>query len=190
MFELYASNIPGCYEIKPKVHKDYRGRLVKIFHRVEYEKFGLATEFAEEFYSTSKNGVIRGLHFQNPPMDHVKMVYCVQGQVFDVLLDLRIGSPTYGKTASFKLSADKGNFVYIPTGVAHGFCATSESATLVYKVGTVHSPQHDSGILWNSVDVDWPTKSPVISERDLSLKPFSIFESPFSYREYEVLNKK
>ena len=190
MFELRASAIPGCLEIQPRIHRDIRGRLLKVFHRESFVELGLETDFAEEFYSISNRGVIRGLHFQSPPMDHVKMVYCVQGEVFDAVLDLRIGSPTYGKTASFKLSSDKGNCLYIPKGLAHGFCATSEIATLVYKVSTVHSPQHDSGILWNSVDIDWPTKLPVISERDSSFKPFSDFESQFRIGMDEVFNKQ
>lgn len=181
MFELLDTPIPGCYEIQPRVFDDIRGRFVKVFHTQAFAELGLETYFAEEYYSHSHMGVVRGMHFQTPPADHVKLVYCVQGDVFDVVLDLRVGSPSYGRTASFRLSADRGNYIYIPRGLAHGFCATSESATLIYKISTVHSPEHDAGVLWNSIDVDWPLDSPVISERDASFKPPNDFMSPFVY---------
>jgi dTDP-4-dehydrorhamnose 3,5-epimerase len=181
MFALKDTAIAGCFEIQPRVMDDLRGRFVKTFHAGAFAELGLATNFAEEYYSHSRNHVIRGMHFQTPPEDHVKMVYCVHGEVFDVVLDLRVGSPTYGKTASFCLSAEKGNCLYIPKGLAHGFCTTSELATLVYRVSTVYAPQHDTGVLWSSIDVEWPTDSPLISERDATFKPLSAFESPFIY---------
>lgn len=181
MFTLNDTAIPGCFEVQPKVMVDARGRFVKVFHEEAFAKMGLVTNFAEEYYSTSIRGVVRGMHFQTPPMDHVKMVYCVQGEVFDVLLDLRRGSPTYGKPASFHLSAEKGNYLYIPKGLAHGFCALSETATLIYKVTTVYAPKNDAGVLWSSVGVRWPVENPVVSERDTGFKPLSEFESPFVY---------
>lgn len=183
MFELVPTPIPGCHEIQPRTFDDIRGRFVKVFHDQSFAELGLETNFVEEYYSLSRRGVVRGLHFQNPPADHVKMVYCVQGEVVDVVLDLRIGSPTYGKTATFSLSADKGNCIYIPKGLAHGFCATSDVATLVYKVSSVHSPEHDAGVLWSSIDFDWPSTSPVISERDGSFQPLAKFKSPFVYEQ-------
>lgn len=181
MIELYSSEIPGCYEMHPRIHDDVRGRFVKIFQREIFVTLGLETNFAEEYYSVSQRGVIRGLHFQASPMDHVKVVYCVQGEVFDVVLDLRIGSPTYGQTATFMLSAERGNYLYIPKGLAHGFCAMSDNTVLVYKVSTVYSPQHDSGIRWNSVPIEWPIENPVLSERDMCFEPFTTFVSQFRY---------
>ena len=181
MFVLRSTEIPGCYEIQPRVLDDARGRFVKIFHRNFFADQGLEVDFAEEYYSVSRQGVIRGMHFQTPPMDHVKIVYCVQGEVFDVAVDLRLGSPSYGKATIFNLSADKGNYIFIPKGLAHGFCATSESATLVYKVSTVYSPEHDTGILWDSIGITWPTRTPLLSDRDRGLIPFSEFKSPYVY---------
>lgn len=181
MFDVRSTEIPGCYEIQPRVVDDARGRFVKVFHRDAFAEQGLEVNFAEEYYSVSRKGVIRGMHFQTPPMDHAKMVYCVQGDVFDVLVDLRLGSPSYGKTASFNLSANKGNYVYIPKGLAHGFCATSESATLVYMVTSVYSPEHDTGILWNSIGISWPAKNPVMSDRDRGFIALADFKSPFVY---------
>ena len=182
MFELQAQALPGCFEIQPRVFDDARGRFVKCFHKDAFAELGLHTDFAEEYYSHSRRGVVRGMHFQVPPAEHVKLVYCVQGEVFDVVLDLRVGSPTYGKTATFRLSAVQGNLLYIPKGLAHGFCVTSEVATLIYKVSTVHAPQQDSGVLWSSLDVDWPMTGAapaVVSVRDAAFLPWSDFKSPF-----------
>jgi dTDP-4-dehydrorhamnose 3,5-epimerase len=183
MFKLIPSGIPGCYEVQPRVKEDARGRFVKVFHCDVFRQMGFETDFAEEYYSLSRKGVVRGLHYQAPPVDHNKLVYCTQGKVFDVVLDLRIGSPTYGKTASFNLSFYQGNFVYIPKGLAHGFCATSDNAVLIYKVSTVYSPLNDQGVLWSSVGINWPMADPVISVRDSGFVPFSEFKSPFTYEE-------
>lgn len=183
MFSINPTPLPGCYEIQPRVIDDARGRFVKIFHKDAFAERQLETSFVEEYYSHSIRGVIRGLHFQAPPHDHVKIVYCVQGEISDVVLDIRVGSPTYGKTASFCLSAEKANYVYIPKGLAHGFCSTSETATVIYKVSTVYAPQSDSGVLWSSVGIEWPTSDPVTSERDAGFVPLSAFESPFVYEE-------
>ncbi len=181
MFHISPTAIPGCYEIQPRIFDDARGRFVKVFHRNVFAEHGLKVDFSEEYYSISRQGVIRGIHFQNPPMDHVKVIYCVQGEVFDVVVDLRLGSPSYGKSVTLTLSADKGNCVYIPKGLAHGFCATSESATLIYKASTEYSPEHDTGILWSSIGIVWPSASPVLSERDRGFITLSNFKSPFIY---------
>jgi dTDP-4-dehydrorhamnose 3,5-epimerase len=181
MFKPIATEIPGCYEILPGVADDARGRFVKVFHRAAFGELHLETEFAEEYYSVSRKRVVRGFHFQSPPADHVKMVYCVYGWVMDAVVDLRVGSPTFQKTAVFDLSATKGNLVYIPKGLAHGFCTLSDEAILVYKVSTVYSPENDSGILWNSAGVNWPVDQPVISDRDRGFPGLAEFRSPFSY---------
>ena len=181
MFELKKSKLPGCFQVQPHILDDKRGRFVKVFHQEEFRKLGLETKFKEEYYSHSRQGVIRGMHFQTPPSDHIKLVYCVRGEVLDVVLDLRKGSPTYGIADSFVLSAKQGNYLYIPKGLAHGFFATSKVATLVYKVSTVYDQQYDTGVLWNSFDFDWPASAPVISVRDAGFKPLSEFESPFVY---------
>lgn len=181
MFSLNKTSINGCWEIQPRVLEDSRGSFVKVFNKGAFSDLGLETEFYEEYYSHSHKDVIRGLHFQTPPADHVKIVYCLQGAVFDVVLDLRNGSPTYGKFETFKLNAESGNFLYIPKGLAHGFCATSDSATLVYKVSSGYAPEHDHGILWSSLDIQWPSSSPIVSSRDASFLPMSKFASPFYY---------
>lgn len=183
MFDLHKSVIPGCYEIQPCVSEDVRGRFVKVFHKEHFEALGLESNFVEEYYSTSRKGVVRGLHFQAPPMDHIKIIYCVVGEVLDVVVDLRFGSPSYGRFALFNLSADKANIVYIPKGLAHGFYVVGENSTLVYKVSSIYSPQQDCGISWNSVGVPWPTGAPILSERDRAFPRFENFASPFRYEQ-------
>jgi dTDP-4-dehydrorhamnose 3,5-epimerase len=179
MFEINQLSIEGCLELRPKIMEDVRGQFIKIFNTNQYLAAGLEISFEEEYYSTSKKNVIRGMHFQRPPLDHVKIVYCTAGEVFDVVLDLRANSPTYGEVNTLFLSRKKANVVYIPKGVAHGFCATSEEATLVYKVSTVYAPELDGGVAWDSIGIEWPTRSPIISDRDKSFVSFANFISPF-----------
>ena len=128
-----------------------------------------------------KTEVLRGLHFQRPPHDHEKIVYCTDGGVLDVVVDLRAGSPVYGKHVMIELTADKANMIYIPRGLAHGFYVTTKSATMHYKVSTQYAQSHDTGILWNSAGIDWPDDNPVLSSRDQSFSTFSDFESPFLF---------
>lgn len=179
--EINKTKISGCYELLPLIRRDDRGSFIKTFHKDVFEKHNLETNFVEEYYSTSTKGVLRGLHFQIPPHDHVKMVYCVEGEVVDVVVDLRVGSPTYGQFEMFNLSSDKANIIYIPQGLAHGFYVVSEKVTLLYKVSTVYSQKHDSGILWNSVGIPWPNHAPIISARDEGFCKLEQLSSPFSF---------
>ncbi len=181
MFKIKDTLIPGCFEIVPRLMEDKRGRFVKVFHQREYEKLGLQTSFLEEYYSFSEKSVVRGLHFQAPPSDHVKLVYCVHGEVKDVVVDIRKGSPTFGKTVSIILSAKNANLLYIPSGLAHGFCVTSKNAIMVYKVSTIYDPTRDNGIHWNSININWPTKNPIISTRDSEFPTLDKFQTPFKY---------
>ena len=181
MFDLKPCKIAGCFELQPKTLEDARGRFVKVFHEQAFASLGLETDFAEEYYSISHKNVVRGLHFQSPPMDQIKMVYCVDGEVLDAVVDLRIGSPTYRQYALFELSAAKANCIYIPKGIAHGFCTLSEQAIMIYKVSTIYSPAHDGGVLWNSAGIPWPTTKAILSARDEGFPTFENFASPFSY---------
>lgn len=178
---IIQTNILGCYEIRPDVIKDERGTFVKTFHQDIFGKHGLTTDFAEEYYSYSNKGVLRGFHFQLPPHDHIKVVYCVSGTIMDAIIDLRKGSPTHGQHAVFELSGEKANALYLEKGIAHAFYVLSDFAIVIYKVTTVHAPEHDAGILWNSTGVPWPANTPVLSVRDKSFPPLDQFESPFVY---------
>jgi len=123
------------------------------------------------------------MHFQLPPDEHVKVVHCTLGNVIDVLVDLRVGSPTFGQHQLIELASDNSEGVYIAKGVAHGFCVLSQEATLIYQVSTVYNPQADSGLRWDSLGIDWPVQSPIISSRDAGLISFSEFNSSFIYSE-------
>ena len=117
------------------------------------------------------------------PYFHAKLVYCVQGSILDVALDVRIGSPTFGKSLMMELNAESGQALYFPKGIVHGFYCLSEEALMVYKVSTTYSPKDDTGILWNSAGIDWPVQNPIISARDCGFSSFADFESPFVYEE-------
>lgn len=180
-FRILPTNIPGCLEIRPRIHEDQRGRLVKVFQREAFSQMGLCADFSEDFYSVSQRGVIRGLHFQVPPASHIKLVYCLEGAIQDAALDLRQGSPTYGQHALVQLSAEEGNMLYIPHGLAHGFCTLSETAIVTYKTSTSYSPKHDQGILWSSAGIPWNEPAPVLSERDSNHPLLANFQTPFTY---------
>jgi dTDP-4-dehydrorhamnose 3,5-epimerase len=176
------TSIPGCYEISPKVFSDARGKLVKVFHQGLFLEKKLETNFVEDFYSISQQKVLRGMHFQLPPHDHIKLVYCIEGEVLDVLVDLRLGSPAYGLPFSFALSAAKANVLYIPKGIAHGFYTLSQSATMVYKTTSLYNEDYDSGVLWSSFAI-WPDVRPMVSAKDSSLLHLDSFQTPFRFLE-------
>jgi len=184
--EIRNTVLPGCLQLQPRVQKDHRGRFVKVFNCEDFAARGLETRFVEEYYSVSTQGVLRGLHFQLPPHAHSKRVYCVQGRVMDVVVDLRADSPTYGRHVVINLDGGRGNMVYIPPGMAHGFYVADGSATLVYKVSSLYSPQHDSGIRWDSAGIAWPTDNPILSERDRGFATLADFPTPFRFGSDEL----
>jgi len=169
----------GCFEIIPKVFKDNRGCFVKTFHEHIFLDSGIDFIAKEEFYSTSKKNVFRGLHFQLPPAAHNKLVYCAKGQVLDFLVDLRKKSSSYGKSLSIDLSEDNGRILYIPVGIAHGFLSLSDDSLMVYKTDHVYSPEADTGILWSTCNLALPSQDLIISDRDQKLESLSDFKSPF-----------
>ena len=187
MMEFRKTLIPGCYEITPKVIEDSRGRFIKVFHNPSFKKWGINEHFTEQYYSVSNKRVLRGLHFQTPPYDLSKLVYCVAGKVIDVVLDLSKGSPTYGKHFMLELNSDTANLLYIPRGLAHGFYVISEQATLVYNVTTAYNAEYDKGIHWQSAGILWLDNNPIVSPRDRQFPALIDFESPFAYHENEYL---
>lgn len=175
-------SIPGCFEIFTSPRLDERGRFAKVFHHDEFERLGLETELREQYFTESFRGVLRGLHFQIPPSDHAKLVCCVQGEVVDAMVDLRRGSPTYCQHVVRELSGELANALYIPRGVAHGFLVSGERATMLYSVTSVHRPEHDRGIHWNSAGIAWPELPSLVSPRDQTHPPLSEFDSPFCWK--------
>lgn len=177
---VIAEPLPGAKLIEPSVFTDVRGSFVKTFHAPQFAEFGLAFAPMEEFFSTSAKGVLRGMHFQIPPQDHSKLVYCIAGRILDVLLDLRKSSPSFGQAVSAELSATNRQMFFIPSGIAHGFLALEDNAVTVYKTSTVHAPSHDRGIRWISFGFNWGVATPITSARDEEFPPLAMFESPFS----------
>jgi len=180
--EFIPTKIPGCWEIAPDVRGDERGFFVKTFHEPTFAAKGLAVHYAEEFYSLSKRGVLRGLHFHAPPRAHAKLVHCPEGEILDAVVDLRRGSPAFGSHVLLEIDSKKRNMIYIPEGLAHGFCVRSAEALVVYKTTTPYSPEHDAGIRWDSAGIRWPDPSPIVSDRDGRFPALAGFESPFTYR--------
>lgn len=179
--ELIDEPLPGVKILRPFVFADERGEFVKPFHEGQLEEHGVKMTLREEFFSSSGEGVLRGMHFQLPPHHHSKLVYCITGRVLDVLLDLRKESPSFGQSVSFELSACNRHSVYIPSGIAHGFYTLEPQSCLVYKTDAVHHPASDAGIAWDSFGFDWPASSaePIVSDRDQKHPDFRDFDSPF-----------
>lgn len=181
MFAVEACRIPGLRLLRPHIAADARGRFVKIMHAEFFAAHGMRTDFREQYYSVSTKAVVRGFHFQVPPMEHVKLVTCLSGRVMDVVVDLRRGSPQFGSHEIFDLSEEGGAILYIPVGCAHGFLTQSASATLLYDVSSVYAPDCDRGIRWDSAGVAWPVADAIISQRDRQLPRLAEFDSPFEF---------
>lgn len=181
LFDVRPTIIPGVSEIRCRQFRDQRGNFAKTFHVDAFNAHGLATDFREEFYSVSHRRVLRGMHFQMPPHEVTKLVFVVQGAIMDVVIDLRVGSPAFGRHVKISLDATIANMVYVPAGMAHGYYVLSESATVVYKMTGTYAPSADTGIAWNSAGIAWPDSSPIISRRDAELASLEAFRSPFIY---------
>ncbi|MBN2481871.1 MAG: dTDP-4-dehydrorhamnose 3,5-epimerase [Bacteroidales bacterium] len=177
--EIKKVPVKDCLIILPKMIMDERGRFVKPYHIDELNKAGIGFEIKEEYYSISKKNVLRGMHFQVPPRATIKLITCLNGTVFDAVIDLRKDSTTYRKCFTVELSSESGNMILIPKGFAHGFLTLSEEATVLYMCSEMYSPDHDSGIRWDSANIRWPVSDPVVSEKDKSLTELKYFENPF-----------
>jgi dTDP-4-dehydrorhamnose 3,5-epimerase len=180
--QLISEPLPGVKVLRPFVFEDARGNFVKPYHEDQLAAHGIAFSVREEFFSTSAANVLRGMHFQTPPHAHQKLVYCINGKVLDVLLDLRKDSSTFGQSVGFELSAANRHVVYIPVGFAHGFLSLVDGSCMVYKTDAVHAPANDAGIHWDSFGFDWSIPSEVITEisdRDISHPLFEEFINPF-----------
>lgn len=177
--ELIATSLQGCYQVSPFIAEDGRGNFVKTFHREQFANLGLPTDWCEEYYSSSHLGVLRGMHFQTPPYDHEKLVYCLHGSVLDVVLDIRSNSTSFGQSIAVKLDSVLGQGLFIPKGMAHGFLSLSENAVMTYKVTTLYAPNNDAGIKWDSFDADWGIEKPIVSLRDSVHPEFANFTTPF-----------
>ncbi|MGH2593764.1 MAG: dTDP-4-dehydrorhamnose 3,5-epimerase [Anaerolineae bacterium] len=165
--KVIESDLPDVLLIEPEVRGDARGYFMETWNVARYEQAGLSARFVQDNVSYSARGTLRGLHFQNPNAQG-KLVYVLQGEVFDVAVDIRVGSPTFGRWTGITLSGDNKRQVYIPEGFAHGFCVTSEHALLAYKCTDFYNPEAEASVLWNDPDIgiDWPVRLPILSDRD------------------------
>lgn len=161
---------------------------MEIYKRSEFFAHGIQEHFVQDNYSHSTYGVLRGLHYQRPPNAQGKLVYVQQGEIFDVVVDIRKGSPTYGKWIGVTLSDQNRKMLYLPKGFAHGFCVLSNTADVIYKVSAEYAPESEGGILWNDPDlaIHWPVRSPVLSRKDAQLPLLRELEPVFSYHKESV----
>ena len=173
--------------IKPQRHCDHRGFFAETYSRRKYSELGIEDDFVQDNHSLSRDvGTLRGLHFQTPPHAQAKLVRCGRGAIFDVAVDIRQGSPTYGQWKGYELTAENGNQLYVPVGFAHGFVTLEPDSEIVYKCSDYYAPETEGSILWNDPDIgiDWPTESDIIlSDKDAVAFLLSDLESPFIFGE-------
>jgi len=170
-FTFKKLTIPEVILVEAKAFLDDRGFFMESFKESNFIKNGIKTTFVQDNFSRSTKGVLRGLHYQKNPKAQAKLVTVLRGEVFDVVIDVRKGSPTYGKWVSEVLSEQNHKLLYIPEGFAHGYCVLSEEADIFYKVNQEYSPEHDGGFIWNDpeISIKWPIDNPIISEKDQKL---------------------
>src|SRR3989344_8696384 len=172
-FRFYAFKkltIPEVISIETHFFPDDRGFFKEIFKESIFSSNEINTKFVQDNFSHSVKGVLRGLHYQNLPKAQAKLVTALRGEIFDVAVDIRKNSPTYGQWVGEILSGENHKLLYIPEGFAHGFCVLSE-ADVLYKVNKEYSPEHEKGILWNDpeIDIAWPVNNPILHDKDLLL---------------------
>lgn len=164
---VITCDIPGLVIIEPKVFGDARGYFMETWNQQRYHDAGFDWNFVQDNISVSRRGILRGLHFQNPK-GQGKLVYVLQGEVFDVAVDLRKSSPTFGRWHGLTLSAENKRQFFVPAGFAHGFAVLSETAMFAYKCTEFYNPQNEMALLWNDpeVGVQWPLEAPLLSDKD------------------------
>jgi dTDP-4-dehydrorhamnose 3,5-epimerase len=164
------TTISGLFIIEPQVFSDVRGFFLESYNQKLFADNGIDVAFVQDNHSRSSKNVLRGLHFQRPPFAQDKLIRVVSGEVFDVAVDIRPGSPTFGKFESVVLSADNHKMFFIPVGFAHGFCVLSESADFLYKCSNFYSKESEGGVMWNDPDIaiPWPVETPFLSPKDQS----------------------
>jgi dTDP-4-dehydrorhamnose 3,5-epimerase len=178
-FSFKRLSIPDIILVVPQSFSDDRGFFFESFKESEFLSRGIDKKFIQDNFSHSIRGVIRGLHFQKTPKAQAKLVSVLKGEIFDVVVDIRKNSPTYGKWVSEILSENNYKLLYIPEGFAHGFCVISEEADVLYKISNEYSPEHEHGIIWNDpkLNIDWPISKPIVSSNDSKLPLFENLEN-------------
>ena len=171
--------------ITPNRHGDHRGFFAETYSRRKYFELGINEEFVQDNHSLSREaGTLRGLHFQSPPHAQAKLVRCGRGAIFDVAIDIRRGSPTYGKWEGYELSDENGHQLFVPLGFAHGFMTLQPDSEIVYKCTDYYAPHTEGSVLWDSCGIEWPlSDNPILSDKDTIAPALADFDSPFFYGE-------
>lgn len=187
-FRFHKLNIAEVVLIEAEAFKDPRGFFMETYKRSAFLANGLGDTFVQDNYSHSMRGTLRGLHYQKHPKAQAKLVAVLNGEIFDVAVDVRRGSPTYGRWVGETLSAENCRMLYIPVGFAHGFCALSEEADVLYKVTNEYAPELDRGVIWNdpAIGIRWPTEQPTVSQKDARLPRLCVADNDFLYEERGV----
>jgi dTDP-4-dehydrorhamnose 3,5-epimerase len=184
--EVVELSIPGVKLFTPRKHGDARGFFSETYSRPEFARAGVDVEFVQDNHSLSaERHTVRGLHYQTTPFEQAKLVRVLRGRIFDVAVDIRRASPTYGRWVGAEISADRWNQIFVPVGFAHGFCTLEPATEVVYKVSAPYAPNHDRALRWDdpTLAVEWPVDrdGAVLSDKDRQAPLFEGFESPFEY---------
>ncbi len=181
--KIIETSIPGLVEIIPDIFGDERGYFYESYNKKTFAEIGIDEEFVQDNQSMSAKNVLRGLHFQNPPFAQGKLVRVIQGAALDVAVDIRRGSPTYGKHHKVKLTAEKKNMFWVPPGFAHGFLTLEDNTIFAYKCTGLYNKESEGSVLWNDphLGVDWGIENPNLSEKDIAARPFSELRSNFHF---------
>jgi dTDP-4-dehydrorhamnose 3,5-epimerase len=182
--DITETNLAGVLLIKPKRFEDERGFFSESWNQKTLSKTGLELPtFVQDNHSLSHDvGTLRGLHFQSPPHAQGKLVRCGQGELFDVVVDIRKGSPTFGDWFGTVLSAGNGQQLWIPAGFLHGFVTREPNTEIIYKCTDHYAPECDGAVRWNSLNIDWGVDNPLLSEKDAAAPSFADFDSPFIWK--------
>ncbi|MDX8345777.1 dTDP-4-dehydrorhamnose 3,5-epimerase [Rossellomorea sp. YZS02] len=183
--KIRETEIEGVWILEPRIHTDHRGFFIETFHKKRLESLGLPHEFKQDNHSFSKErGVLRGLHYQLNPKAQTKLVRVATGSIYDVVVDLRRDSTTYGHWLGFVLDSESNRQLLVPKGMAHGFCTLSPDTTVLYKVDECYDPTLDRGIRWDDekLSIDWPVASPILSDKDSTLPFLEQAEFDFSIK--------
>lgn len=179
------TKLKDAYILEPKVFGDHRGFFMETYNAKLLDEQGFSFNFVQDNHALSKeSGVLRGLHYQLEPFAQTKLVRVTKGAVYDVIVDIREGSPTFGQWEGFILSEDNKRQLLVPRGFAHGYCTLVDNTEFQYKVDNYYSPTHDCGIAWNdpNLNIDWPTSNPILSDKDTKHPNLKDLESQFIYK--------
>ena len=170
-FSFLNLEIPDVKLVIPNHYTDERGHFLESYKESEFFRNGINTKFVQDNFSHSIYGVLRGLHYQSKPKEQAKLVSVISGEIFDVAVDIRKDSQTFGKWVGETLSDKNHKMLYVPEGFAHGFCTLSDTADVLYKVTNEYSPETEQGIIWNdhTISIAWPIQNPIVSEKDKTL---------------------